>query len=86
MFSFPHPVAKIWLIGWGKHLTKSQTKFKWSVGPLMSVVLLLYIPQRSEVSPSTKAVRKMGANTSKIMMKKTTSLFYDFILLYPWVV
>ena len=86
MFSFLHPVAKIWLIGWRKHLTTSQTTPKWSVGPLLSVVLPLQIPQRSKVVPSTKAVWKMQASTFKIMKKKTTSSFHDFILLYLWVV
>ena len=58
---------------------------QWSVGPLMSVVLPLQIPERCEVDPSTKAVWKMRANTFKLMKKKATSLFYDFILLYVWV-
>ena len=34
MFSFLHPFAKIWLIGWRKHSTTSQTTPKWSVGHL----------------------------------------------------
>ena len=85
MFSFLHPITKIWLIGLRKYLTTSQTTPKWSVGPLMSVVLPLQIPQRSEVDPSTKAVWKMQASTFK-MMKKTTSLLYDFMLLCLWVV
>ena len=70
MFSFLHTVAKIWLIGWRKHLTTSQTTLKWLVGPLMSVVLSLQIPQWSEVDPSTKAVWKMRASTFKMMEKK----------------
>ena len=86
MLSFLHPIAKIWLIGWRVHLTTSQTTPKWSVGPLMSVVLSLQIPQRSEVDPSTKAVRKIRASTFKMMKKKANSLFCDFILLYFWVV
>ena len=81
MLSFLHRVAKIWLMGWRKHLTTSQTTPGWSVGPLMSVVLPLQIPQRSEVDPSTKAVRKMRATTFK-MMKRRRPLLYDFILLY----
>ena len=86
MFSFLHPVAKIWLIGWRKHLTTSQTTPKCSVDPLISVVLTLQIPQRSEMDPSTKVVWKMRANTFEMMKEKTTSPFYDFILLYLWVV
>ena len=87
MFSFLHPVAKIWLVEWRKHLTTSRTSPKWSVGPLLSEVLPLpLIPQRSEGDPSTKAVWKMRASTFKMMKKKTTSLFYDFTLLDLWVV
>ena len=85
MFSFLHPSAKIWLIGWRKQLTTTQTTPKGSFGLLMSVVLPLQIPQRSEVDPSTKAVWKMRASTFK-MMKETNSLCYDFILLYLRVV
>ena len=56
------------------------------------VVLPLQIPQRSEVDPSTKAVWASAKVVWKIrasnfkMMKKKTSLFYDFIQLYLWVV
>ena len=39
------------------------------------------VPQRPKVDPSTKSVWKMQASTFKIMMKKTVSLFYDFISL-----
>ena len=75
------PPPSPWLMGWRKHLPTSQTTPGWSVGPLMSVVLPLQIPQRSEVDPSTKAVRKMRATTFK-MMKRRRPLLYDFILLY----
>ena len=47
----------------------------------MYVVLPLQIPQMSEVDPSTKAVWKMQADTFEMIKKKTTFLFYDFILL-----
>ena len=43
-------------------------------------------PKNFEVDPSTKAAWKMRASIFKMMKKKTTSLFYDFILLYLWVV
>ena len=39
------------------------------------------VPQRPKVDPSTKSVWKMQASTFKMMMKKTVSLFYDFISL-----
>ena len=52
----------------------------------MSVVLPLQAPQRSEMNPSTKAVWKMRTRNFKMMKKKTNFLFYDFILLYLWVV
>ena len=37
----------------------SQKTPKWSVGPLMSLVFPLQIPQRSEVDPSTKASKHL---------------------------
>ena len=48
MFSFFQPVAKKWLTVWRKHLVSSQTTPKRLVGPLMSAVLPLEIPQMPE--------------------------------------
>ena len=52
--SFFQPVAKKWLIGWRKHLASSQTTPKWLVGPWMSAVLPLQIPQMPEEDHASK--------------------------------
>ena len=88
MFSFLHPVAKIWLIGRRKHLTTSQVTPKWSVGPLM----LWYYRYRFLKGPKLILRQKLFGLLQKLYGKyeQATSKWWRrrplcFMILYSYI-